>query len=655
MRKILIIYIFLTSFFSFSQEIKFGKVSKAELEEKFYPLDSTTDAAYLYKYRKTYFEYASNHGFIIRTDIHERIKIYNKKGLNEATKSLVYYKPKAGKSDNIYLIKASVYNLINNKIIKDKILKENIFVEKINDTYSKRKLTFPNVNVGSVLEIKYTKISYYYNKIEDLLFQYNIPIKKLLYKIEIPEYLVFNVISKGINNVKQIKSEKVFEIDGPLKARFRADVIEYRSENIPKLINTEPYIYDVNEYTGTVKFELAETNFKSFGGKITKYTTNWEKVCKQIFKHSRFGEELSKTKYYKKDFLNLLSKTKSDSLKIFSILKFIKSRIKWNGVYGKFTIKGVKKAFKENNGNVAELNLMLTSMLRSAGLNANPVLVSSRGNGIPSYPTIEGFDYVISKVTFPDNSFVLLDATEPYSLPNILPERALNWNGRVVESNGNSSWVKLNPKKHSLQDNIINVKITDDLLIEGFIRTKYNNLNALNFRKKYNHLKEENLITNFEETYNVEVENFKVLNKNNLGKPINRIVKFSSEDLIEEINGKFYLEPLLFLTRRENPFKLEERKFPVDFTIPWKEKNTVSIQLPKGYKVESLPEVLAIGLPEKMGFFKYQVSQVGNRIKVMSILQFNTPIISPEYYKSLKDFYGDLVKKQTEKIVLIKQ
>ena len=75
-------------------------------------------------------------------------------------------------------------------------------------------------------------------------------------------------------------------------------------------------------------------------------------------------------------------------------------------------------------------------MLRFAGLEANPVLVSSRGNGVPLFPTLNGFDYVISIVQFPDNSYILLDATEMYSLPNVLPVRALNWDGRIVRKYG---------------------------------------------------------------------------------------------------------------------------------------------------------------------------------------------------------------------------
>ena len=115
-----------------------------------------------------------------------------------------------------------------------------------------------------------------------------------------------------------------------------------------------------------------------------------------------------------------------------------------------------------------------------------------------------------------------------------------------------------------------------------------------------------------------------------------------------------YITPLFFLAKKENPFKLEKRLFPVDFGLPWKEKDNVNIQIPEGYKVESLPEPLAIGLPENKGVFKYQLTNVGNKIKVVSIFQINSSAISPTYYLALKEFYKKVVEKQTEKIVLVK-
>ena len=73
-----------------------------------------------------------------------------------------------------------------------------------------------------------------------------------------------------------------------------------------------------------------------------------------------------------------------------------------------------------------------------------------------------------------------------------------------------------------------------------------------------------------------------MVNSYKLGQPIVRNVKFTSEDLIEVINGKIYVEPLLFLSQQQNPFKLKERKLANRIAIQreWKtlkaKKNRVS-------------------------------------------------------------------------------
>lgn len=62
--KILAIILSLSfSVSALSQDYDFGKVSKEELQEKYNPLDSSASAAYLYKYRRTYFVYRQEEGF----------------------------------------------------------------------------------------------------------------------------------------------------------------------------------------------------------------------------------------------------------------------------------------------------------------------------------------------------------------------------------------------------------------------------------------------------------------------------------------------------------------------------------------------------------------------------------------------------------------
>ena len=651
MKQVLVIALLITCQFLSAQDYKFGKVSKAELEEEFYPLDSTADAAYLYKYRRSYFSYSQNVGFRLITEIHQRIKIYTSEGYEYANQMITYYNPERGDRESVSGIKGYTYNLVDGKIKKEKLSKSGIFKEKINIYNSRVKLTMPDLQEGSVIEIKYEITSPYATSIADVEFQKGIPIKTLKSQLEFPEYYTFNKTSKGFYNVPMRSTTKPGSIGN---LRFTVHNFTFEDTNIPALRDDEAFVANIDNYRGGMKFELANTNFIQIGGRFKSYSTTWESISKNIYKSKSFGGELDKTSYYKDDLKLITEKAATSNEKLFAIFEFVKRKVKWNGIYGKYSDKGLRAAYKENEGNVADINLMLTSMLRSSGFNANPVLVSSRGNGIPLFPTSKGFDYVITMVSLPDNSYLLLDATEPYSLPNVLPVRALNWNGRVVTKNGASSWVKLTSSKPATEENMIMVKLTEDLELEGIARTKYKNLNAVNFRRNYNHIKDEKLVEKFEENNNVEVDNFKISNQNNIGKAIVRNVKFTSEDLVEQINDKIYIEPLLYLTKRQNPFKLEERKFPVDFATAWKDLERVTIELPEGFKVESLPESKAIALPDNIGVFKYQVQQLGNKIKTVSSLEFNKAMIPAEYYGFLKNFYSQLVKKETEKIVLTK-
>ena len=96
MRKALYFILLLTFHIQFAaQELKFGNVSIAELEEKYHPADSSAVAAILYKKGKTYFE-AGWGGWLMTTDVECRIKIYKKEGYEHATQELSYPAGKIG-------------------------------------------------------------------------------------------------------------------------------------------------------------------------------------------------------------------------------------------------------------------------------------------------------------------------------------------------------------------------------------------------------------------------------------------------------------------------------------------------------------------------------------------------------------------------------
>ena len=652
---------------AFAQDYKFGKISKEELQEKFNPIDSSANATYLYKYRKTFFDYVQGDGFRLVTEIHERIKIYNKEGFDYATEQVRLHKSR-NENEEVKSIKAYTYNLLEGKIEETKLTKEGMFKTEKSKYWDEMKFTMPNIKEGSVVEFKYKVFSPFYWSVDDFDFQYDIPIKKIESKFEVPEYFVFKVNTIGFITVIPKTETKRDKITFRSKSRaggsttaittfsssdvdFTKKISSYHLTNVPAL-KEEPYVNSINNYRSSIQYELSYTKFPQ--SPVKYYSTTWEDVVKTIYKSSSFGGELDKTGYYK-DELDAIIGAISDPVKRAALIfDFVKSKVKWNGNYSKYTNDGVKKAFKNQVGNVAEINLMLTSMLKYAGLTAYPVLVSTRRHGSPIFPTIDGYNYVVSYVKFPEGN-MLLDGTNAYSTPNVLPFRALNWQGRVIAEGGGSTLVDLYPKQKSKNSISMMVNLNAEGAIDGSYRSSKTNHTALSFRGKYNETKEDDFLEKLENKYDgLEISDFQVKNKDDLSKPVMESYEFAMESQADIIGDKLYFSPLFFLKTVENPFKLEKREFPVDFGYPTVSKYRLFIKLPEGYKVESLPEKVAFSMPDNLGVFKYNLVQSGNSIQLIIDSEINEPIISPLYYDTLKEFFKRMIEKENEQIVLTK-
>jgi Domain of Unknown Function with PDB structure (DUF3857) len=654
---------------AFSQNYDFGKVSKEELQEKFNPLDTAASATYLYKNRRTYLKYEQNLGFQLVTDIHERIKIYNQEGFDYTTKQVELSKNAGGDEEKVLNLKATTYNLVDGKIEEIKLGKDGIFKTELSKYYNETRFTMPNIKEGSVIEYKYTITSPFYWNVEDFVFQESIPIKKLEARFETPEYFNFKLNTKGfmtINPVTETGRGQIFfpatkEVKVGLTVTSQASsatTVDYTSYTtkydlsfVPAL-KDEPYVNNMDNYRSAIQYELSYTKFPQ--AQIKNYATTWEDVVRTIYETPSFDYELDKTGYFEKDIDALTASVSEPIAKAALIFNFVKSKIKWNGYYGKFCDQGVVKAYKDQVGNVAEINLMLTSMLRHAGLNANPVLVSTRKNGTPLFPTIDGYNYVISCIET-DSGVILLDASSKYSMPNVLPLMVLNWKGRIVRKDKSSSTINLYPSDPSKNTITMMANLDEKGNINGNYRSIKTSHNALLYREDYIETDKVQFIEKIENDYNgMEIDGYEVKNDTELSEPVTESYKFSLESQADVIGDKLYFSPLFFLRSSENPFKLEKREFPVDFGFPSETSYRIIINLPEGYKVESLPEPIALMMPDNLAEFRYNVTGNGKSIQVIVSDKINTSIVAPTYYESLKPYFSKLVEKQAEKIVLVK-
>ena len=652
------------------QDFKFGKVPKELLNQQEHPKEKDASAAVIYQNTKTSYNYNDDSGWSVVREVTQRIKIYDKDGLSWANSGFFLYK--GGEEDERYSgVKGITSNIENGKTVQSKLNKSGVFKEKHNKFWDQVKFTLPNVKEGSVIDLQYKVSSPYATYLDEFKFQYSIPVDYAKVSLNIPEFFIFKRYSKGyfplsLTETSKNRSVKISWREsssgtlGGVQGKLRSESWDFKetgytieAKDVPSM-KSEQYTNNINNYRSAIKFELTAT--KSIRGEYKTYSNNWGNVAKRIYDLESFGAEIKKTSYFTDDLKNVLSSAKSENDKIGLIYSFVKSRMNWNRLNGYTTDNGVRKAYKEKSGNVADINLMLTSMLQYAGLDAYPILVSTKSHGIPLFPTRLGFNYVISGVYVGEN-LVLLDATEKFSLPNILPVRAMNWEGRLIRKDGSSIPVSLISPQKTKERYLVNASISEDGSIKGKISMQCTDQMAMYFRKEIVQLDEDAYLENLEKKLDgIEISDYEIKNTNQINKPIQEQYNFYKDNAIEIINDKIYIDPLLMFTMDESPFKIEKREFPVDFSYPYQQQYMITFKIPDGYQLTSLPEKMQLGLPDNIGIYKYRVVQNAsqNQIQVICSRDVNATLVSPVYYEALKEYYEKMVNKESEKVVLSK-
>lgn len=654
--------VILFSIFSISkinaQTYELGKITIAELQEKINPKDTAAPAAILFKKGKTFLTYNKDNGFSANNVYEFRIKIYKKEGLSWANQKVRFYIGYENlNEDRVDFSDAVTYNLENGKIVKTKLDNQGIFTKKINKYWSEKIITLPNVKEGSIIEYKYVLRSENIVKLPDFQIQYDIPLNYFEYKTEIPEMYIYKPILIGRQTIatdsKLINAGQSFENEHNQTSRlsYRQINAVFSGKDIPALTE-EPYVNNPDNYRGSIQHELERIRYVDQPDK--DYTVTWEGVATTIFKDERFGKELNERTFLLEDVKRLLANVEAPNERLDIIFKFVQSKMNWDETRGCYTDKGVIKAYKDQTGNVAEINFILINMLKIAGIDANPVLVSTIENGVPVYPTRAGFNYVIAAAEI-DGKQILLDATHKFTAPNILPLNVLNWKGRLIKKDGTSQEINLEPVTASREMSNLMVKVDDKGKIEGKGRIQRTDYEAYNFRIHNADKSEENYLEKFEEELGSKISNYTVENKKtNLSGPVLETFAFASDNQSEIIGDKIFINPLLFFTRTKNPFNQENRQMAVYFGYPTVERFGVNLEIPEGYIIESLPPSIRISSESKEIVFSLNISSEGNKIQILSTKEINSSIFAADAYKGLQELFQKMIASQNQKIILKK-
>lgn len=656
MNKFIKIFFLLTNLAGLSQTVEvsyqLGKVSNQDLNLKVYSKDSTANAMVLYEsgFTKMIKNHKKN---FLQTTYYYKIKIFNKDGYNQATKSIMLYHTKKS-TESIHNIVAITHNLVNNKDIKTYLSPKNIYKEKKSEHINIVKFSLPKVRAGSVIEIKYVIETPYMINFTGWTFQSDIPKRYSGFHAVIPEPWVYNRILTGPLKLKiksQTKKSKCFEIWG-YKDLVDCNDLRYVMRDIPAFVD-EPFLTSKSNFISKITFSLAAYKVRSDYYNVL--TATWKSTDRELFYNTDLGKKLRYYKYAKRRLPDSINAIDNPIKRTKAIYHFVQNHFTASYQIEKKGYSMVKNAFKSNAGSSGQINLFLTNALNASGIKAHLTFISTRDNGLPTiqYPKLLDFNHTIVIAELKD-SLYQLDASDKLASFGQLPFKDINGYGRALDVNNGSFWYIIKSPKN-VKTTAVNLSIENDRL-KGFMRLKTegllskekrNSLTSLSKQKYINALEEKSPLADF------SIDLYRNKNLNQIDLPLIEDMKFSF-DKLEEENNLILINPFV-APLKTNPLKSEKRYFSVDFGTSLFERYRCTLNLPKGYTINSIPKNLSIISANNIGSLVSKTIITSTFISIEYEFKLNKSVYSVNEYQSLKNLFQNLINLQNDLIVLKKK
>jgi len=641
--------------------VKFGKIAPEDFTIK-QPYDSGASAVVIADIGSSAFEGNVKGWFSLVFKHTKRVKILTKNGFDAAKVEIALYS-EGSAEEKLEDLKAYTYNLENGKVVETKLDAASVFKDKLSKNYVVKKFTFPAVKEGSIIEYSYTQKSDFLYNLQPWTFQSDYPCLWSEYQVGIPEFFNYVTINQGylMPGLKRDEYNEHFRVTIPggseRDENVSLDGIVYAKrwilKNVPAL-REESYTSTVKNYVSKLEFQLSNIQFR--GQPSHDQMGNWFLLGKKLMENEYFGQNLSKNNNWLDDDMKLATKGATTKLeKAQQIFAYVRDNLTCTDHSAVYIETSLKDTYKKHNGSVADINLLLVAMLRHEGIEADPMILSTKSHGFTSeiYPLLQRFNYVICEATIDSTSYEL-DASSPYNGFGKLPDYCYNGHARIITKEAAMA-VYLLPDSLKEQKTT-SVFITNDEkegmtgnfvsrlgYYESFsLRSKLKN-NQSDFAKE---IKSGN-------SFDLKVSEFGIDSLKKPDMPVSVHYDFAFKPSAED--NIIYFNPLMSEGYKENPFKSADRKYPVEMPYTIDETYLLSMEIPKGYMVEEMPKSAKVAFNEDEGFFEYLVQKSDDGIQLRTRVKLNKATFLPEDYNGLREFFAFIVKKQNEQIVLKKK
>jgi hypothetical protein len=567
--------------------VRWGKVTPDEIKLSRCAFDSTAAAVVLADYGQIKLGYGN-----VLIERHRRIKILDRKGLGQANISIPYYIK--NDLEKVTSLQAQTLNVdAKGKVTETEVPGKQMFDVDASENWREKRFTFANVEAGSILEYRYTTVSENFFFLDAWLFQSDIPTLHSELRAFIPEGLDYRVLMQGRKLIGKYS---------------QASGSQWALTNVPAL-RDESYVANHLDYAEKIRFQLAgymksSLESRGMGSQYVTTMTSWEKLATELLENEAITRYLNRKGMAKEVLSTLYSPADPELTQLQKIYNHVSHRLQWDGHYRFLTDQNLTSLLDKKQGNSAEINLYLTLLLREAGIQANPALISTRKHGKVhmTYPLLSQFNHLIACAQI-DGKELLLDATDRMRPYHLLADDDLNENAFLLDKE-KPRWVQTKANSPTRQTTSVEVNLNDPAKPLYQFSVRYEGYLALDKRLQF--------------------------------------AKKGNKALANEV-----------ISNENQDFKLINAKVEHDY--PQTRTYILNLKVPAGYQVQEMPKSVLMKFPGELAEFRYQVNRQNDLIQLLTTVNFKSSVIPSEYYGHLREFYDQIISKYREAIVFKKQ
>lgn len=644
--------------------IKFGTVTKDDFTAAAAPDSSVAEI--LCDFGQSRIVGATD-GFELVFERTTRIRINRKAGYEWATVRVPLYH-RDGTKEKLMQLKGMTYNLESGsgKLLKTPLRTEAVFSRKLSDLVDEYAFTLPDVREGSILEFTYTVRSGFLYNLQGWRFQQYVPVRWSEYRVILPSFFRYKEVSHtywpftldesttqpyttAYNQTPPDSRGSSLNQGQSLSLSTVAVHRRWVLKNAPAF-REEPYLTTPEDYLSRVDFELERIQFSPDRAPTFQAGT-WPEIEKELLKDSDFGGFLSGRTPLTEAATALRTSHPAPAARAAAVRALVQQTVVSNGENRLYAHQSAKKLCELRRGSALEVNLLLIRTLRDAGLDAQPVLLSTRDNGQiqTDLPVLTQFNYVVAYIgKLPDGTELLLDATDASLPDNMLPEQCLNGQGRLLGPAGR--WLPLVASQPHLQFTQATLQLDAAGALAGTIRNEYAGYAASPARSAG-----PALLTQWQKEHPDWTIKRQEQSATTPDQPLTLVLAAQLPGA-EAPAQLLYVRPLQHLASGASPFQTEDRRYPVDLPTTRRLEYQVTLTLPTGYTATTLPADVVLSLPGNGGRFIYGITRpTPQTLVISSRLLLSKTRYLPAEYDALRSLYAQALAKMVEPVVVQKQ